>query len=228
MVCCFLQLLQQTWKWEVGLDRGFLAEGCTQCTAAGHVGDGSPGWICQLETSRLWMCSWTLVRNMGHLHSIQRELSSETSAYFRRDSNHCSWPQLSELPKRHLELWICVPLSSSGTNLFWGVPVVTCISGCWFGVWLHCMSRHDGSQPCLVFGHWWDQCCRPAKREVPKHQLETNEITSWPDNVQNMQMFPFTGYIWWFYQILCNRSTFFCVHQTWAQPCWFALYQWRA
>lgn len=103
-------------------------------------------------------------------------------------------------------------LNLCATELLWNKLVLGCSSHyLHFRVlvwWLASLLVKTWWQPTLLcLWCWWDRCCRPAEREVPKHQYETNEITSWPDNVENMQMFPFTGFTWWFYQILCNRST---------------------
>ena len=34
-----------------------------------------------------------------------------------------------------------------------------------------------------------------------------SDASSWPENVENVQIFPLAGYTWWFYQYLCNKST---------------------
>ena len=34
-----------------------------------------------------------------------------------------------------------------------------------------------------------------------------SEVTSWTENVENVQIFPIAGLRWWFYQYLCSRSS---------------------
>ena len=56
------------------------------------------------------------------------------------------------------------------------------------------------------------------------------EDARWSENVEDVQSFPSAGFIWWFCHCLYKIGTFYCFELQFlrVQPCWFALYQWRA
>ena len=49
---------------------------------------------------------------------------------------------------------------------------------------------------------WWFHVTTNKSKKTPK------EDESWPENVQNGQIFPLAGYVW--LQCLCEGSVFFC------------------
>ena len=56
-----------------------------------------------------------------------------------------------------------------------------------------------------------------------------SQHTNWSECVKIVHMFPLTGVVWWYYQYSCNGSSLVLQPELlWVQPCWFALYKWRA